>query len=104
MGARLDGRVLAACAYGLAALPFHIAYGTATSGVIAVLVGGAAGVGVMAVTRSRTLWQYGIALALVGIPLAYGTGIGPALVGLLVALVGGLRIRGTTALTEQHSE
>jgi hypothetical protein len=86
-------RLVAALTYAAAAVPFHLAYGTTTSTIVATLVALVVALVMSALTRRWPLTPYGIALAMVGVPLAYGTGVGPALVGVVVAVAGAVRKR-----------
>jgi GNAT superfamily N-acetyltransferase len=54
-------RVGAAVLFALAALPFHIAYGTATSAVVAVGIALVIALLLLWATRRLALWQYGAA-------------------------------------------
>gem|GEM_PF-4641895 len=72
--------------FALAALPFHIAYGTATSAIVAVLIAFVVAVIVARLMRGFQLWEFGLVLAGVGVPLAYITGTPVVAVG-LVAIV-----------------
>ncbi len=56
--------------FALAALPFHIAYGTATSAVVAVGIALVVALLLLWGTRRLALWQYGAALTVGAVPLA----------------------------------
>jgi hypothetical protein len=90
---RNDVRAVAALAYGLSAVPYHLAYFTVTSAVVAACVATAIALALLLLLRSNGLWQYGAALAVAGLPLAYFTGIGTVLVGLVVVAVGAYQSR-----------
>ncbi len=81
-------RLLVALLYASGALPFHVAYGTSVSGVVAVAVAGVVAVALAAALRAAPLWLYALVLAVVAVPLAYLTGIGPLVVALLAGAVG----------------
>jgi hypothetical protein len=81
-------RLLVALLYAAAALPFHIAYGSLVSGVVAVTVAAVLAVALAVALRASPLWLYALVLAVVALPLAYLTGIGPLVVALLAAALG----------------
>ena len=86
-------RLVAVLAFAAAAVPFHLAYGTTASTIVATLVALAVALVISALTRRWPLTSYGIALAAVGVPLSYGTGVGPAVVGGVVAVAGAVMKR-----------
>jgi hypothetical protein len=87
-------RVGVAVLFALAALPFHIAYGTATSAVVAVGIALVVALLLLWATRRLALWQYGAALTVGAVPLAYVTGTPPVVVALAVTAAGVMRRRG----------
>jgi hypothetical protein len=81
-------RVGLAVLFALAALPFHIAYGTAVSAVVAVGIALVVALLLLWATRRLPLWQYGAALTAIAVPLAYLAGTPLVAVGLAVIVAG----------------